>query len=72
MLKLYTLKNCPNCDELKKIFKQKNVSYEELNVDEDFIARARMVEHDLEEMPVLEVSGQFKSGPINELAKFVV
>lgn len=72
MVKVYTLKNCPNCEELKNIFKQKNVSYEEINVEEDFIARAKMIEKDLEEMPVLELSGEFKSGPVNELASLVM
>jgi len=72
MLKVYTLKNCPNCEELKGIFKQKHVDYEEVNVEENFMARAKMIENDLEEMPVIELSGQLKSGPVKELAKLVI
>ena len=72
MVKVYTLNNCPNCEELKDLFKQKHINFEEVNVEEDFIARAKMVENDLEEMPVLEVSGKLKAGPVNELVKLVI
>jgi len=72
MLRVYTLKNCPNCEELKNIFKQRNVSYEELNVEDDFIARAKLIENDLEDLPVLEIGGKLKSGPVKELLQYVV
>ncbi len=42
MLILYTKNNCPYCEKVKSAFEQKNLQYEERNIEnEDFLEEAR-------------------------------
>ena len=72
MIKTYTIPNCPMCEELKAYMKNSHISYEESNVEEDFVARAKLVSLDIEQMPAVEVNGKFYSGDIEELKNIVV
>ena len=72
MIKTYTIPNCPMCEELKTYMKNSHISYEEANVEEDFVARAKLVSLDIEQMPAVEVNGKFYSGDIEELKNIVV
>ena len=67
MYKVYTLENCPNCEELKKALKFNSIDFEEINIDNDFVARAKLIENDLEILPVLEYNGTLKSGAVSNL-----
>jgi len=72
MYKIYTLENCPNCEELKENLKINSIAYEEVNIEDDFLARAKMIENDLEDLPVVEQNGVFKSGSVQELLNQIV
>ncbi len=41
---IYTTQTCPYCRSAKDLLKKKNLAYEEISVDGDFEARARMTE----------------------------
>ena len=72
MIKTYTIPNCPMCEELKSYMKLSHIDYTETNVEEDFMARAKMVSLDIEQMPAVEVNGKVYSGDIEELKSIVV
>lgn len=72
MFKIYTTNTCPNCRSLKGIFQENHVDYEEVNIEEDFIARAKLIENDIYQVPALEVDGSFKIGDVTELASYAV
>ena len=70
MVKLYTTSTCPRCQALKGMFKEGEIPYEEINIEEDFVARAKLIENDIYQVPALEVNGVVKTGEIEELSKF--
>ncbi len=41
---IYTTKTCPYCRRAKELLQKKNLSFEEIRVDGDFEARAKMAE----------------------------
>ncbi len=67
MYKVYTTTNCPNCRELKNILNKSHIQFEELNIETDFKAMAKLVENNLMQVPVLEINGQLKSGEISDI-----
>ena len=71
MIKTYTMPNCPMCEELKSYMKNSHIQFEETNVEEDFMARAKMVSLDIDQMPAVEVNGKVYSGDVNELNNIV-
>lgn len=71
MIKTYTIPNCPMCEELKSYMRTSHIDYTETNVEEDFMARAKMVSLDIEQMPAVEVNGKIYSGDIEELKSIV-
>jgi glutaredoxin 3 len=62
MYKVYTMSGCPRCIELKDKLKLNNIEFEEINVEEDFKARAFLISKDLEDMPVLQTDTLTFSG----------
>ena len=71
MYKVYTTTTCPRCEALKGLLKDNNVSYEEVNIEQDFIARAKLIENDIYQVPALEVDGVLKTGEVGELAESI-
>ena len=71
MIKTYTMPKCPMCEELKSYMKNSHIQFEETNVEEDFMARAKMVSLDIDQMPAVEVNGKVYSGDVNELKNIV-
>lgn len=58
MVKVYTTNTCPWCDKAKGYLKAKNVEFEELNVQDDMVAREEMVKKSKQMgVPVLDVNG---------------
>ena len=70
MVKLYTTTTCPRCQVLKGKFKEGEIPYEEVNIEEDFVARAKLIENDIYQVPALEINGQIKAGEVDELMQF--
>ena len=69
--KIYTMTNCPNCEEFKNYCKNNNLGYEEINVDEDFQAKAKLIMNDFEEMPVVEKDGKMFHDSLNNMINFI-
>ena len=58
MVKVYTTSTCPWCDKAKSYLKSKNVEFEELNVQDDMVAREEMIKKSKQMgVPVLDVNG---------------
>ena len=70
MYKIYTTTTCPKCQSLKGLFKENNIPYEEVNIEEDFVARAKLLENDIYQVPALEIDGNLKSGEVSDLANY--
>ena len=71
MIKTYTMPNCPMCEELKSYMKNSHIQFEEANVEEDFMARAKMVSLDIEQMPAIEMNGKVYARNVEELKNIV-
>lgn len=57
MIKVYTTDSCPWCVKVKNYLKSKSVDFEELNVQEDMIAREDMVKKSKQMgVPVLDIN----------------
>ncbi|WP_252246583.1 glutaredoxin family protein [Clostridium sp. ZBS4] len=57
MVKVYTTDSCPWCVKVKNYLKSKSVDFEELNVQEDMIAREDMVKKSKQiGVPVLDIN----------------
>ena len=70
MIRIYTTTTCPRCQTLKGLFKDNHIDYEEVNIEEDFIARAKLLENDIYQVPALELNGVVKAGEVEELYNF--
>lgn len=58
MIKVYSTNTCPWCDKAKAYLKSKGVDFEELNVQDDMIARDEMIKKSKQMgVPVLDVNG---------------
>ena len=58
MVKVYTTNTCPWCDKAKSYLKSKEVEFEELNVQDDMVAREEMIKKSKQMgVPVIDVNG---------------
>ena len=58
MVKVYTTNTCPWCDKAKSYLKSKEVEFEELNFQDDMVAREEMIKKSKQMgVPVLDVNG---------------
>lgn len=57
MIKVYTTNSCPWCVKAKNYLKSQNLDFEELNVQEDMLAREEMINksHQMS-VPVLDIN----------------
>ncbi|MGL5354780.1 MAG: glutaredoxin domain-containing protein [Clostridium sp.] len=63
MVKVYTTNTCPWCDKVKNYLKGKEVSFEELNVQDNMSAREEMVSNSKQMgVPVLDINGDIIIG----------
>ena len=51
--------------------KNSHIDYTETNVEEDFMARAKMVSLDIEQMPAIEMNGKIYAKDVEELKNIV-
>ena len=54
-IKIYSLPNCPNCRKMKTYCKNNNISFIELNVNDNFKAKARIIAEGLENFPIIQI-----------------
>jgi glutaredoxin-like YruB-family protein len=63
MVKVFSTPTCPYCHTLKEYLKERNVSFEDIDVSQDEAARNYMVEKTGKmEVPVVEIDGQIIEG----------
>jgi len=63
MVKVFSTPTCPYCHTLKEYLKERNVSFEDIDVSQDEAARNYMVEKTGKmEVPVVEIDGQIVEG----------
>lgn len=72
MFTIYTQDNCPNCLELKNVLKQNNIQYTELDVNQSYAAKAKMIMNDIETTPAVEFNNQLIGGNVSDLAKAIL
>ena len=53
MIKIYTMQMCSDCVNLKEFCAEKNIKYEEMDIENNFKAKAKMIAKGLEVVPVL-------------------
>jgi len=57
MIKVYTTNTCPWCVKVKNYLKSENIDFEELNVQDDMVAREEMVKKSNQMgVPVLDIN----------------
>lgn len=62
-VKIYTTNHCPYCVMAKEFFKRNNVTYTEINVEEDEKAAEEMIEKSGQlGVPVIDVDGKIIVG----------
>ena len=58
MIKVYTTSSCPWCVKVKNYLKSKNISFQEVNVGNDILAREEMLKKSKQMgVPVLDING---------------
>lgn len=72
MLRVYIMPNCKRCEELKIFLKNKNIVCEELNVEKNPKALAKMVSNGIEQYPVVEINGRLYDREVNDLKKLIL
>lgn len=55
MIQIYTTKTCKFCKEAKEYFTSKNIEFEELDVNENEIARKEMIDQGIMSVPLIKV-----------------
>ncbi len=57
MIKVYTTNTCPWCVKAKNFLKSENIEFQELNVQDDMIAREEMIKKSNQMgVPVLDIN----------------
>ena len=63
MIKVYSTSACPWCVKAKSYLQSKNISFEELNVQDDMTAREEMIKKSKQMgVPVLDINGEIIIG----------
>lgn len=63
MIKVYTTTTCPWCVKVKNYLKSENIEFEELNVQEDMVAREEMIKKSNQMgVPVLDINNNIIIG----------
>ena len=63
MIKVYTTNTCPWCVKVKNYLKLENIDFEELNVQDDMVAREEMVKKSNQMgVPVLDINNNIIIG----------
>ena len=63
MIKVYTTNTCPWCVKVKNYLKSENIEFEELNVQDDMVAREEMIKKSNQMgVPVLDINNNIIIG----------
>lgn len=70
-MNLYTIKFCDNCTKIKNYLDNKNIKYNNINIESDFKARAKLIMHNHIQLPVLEFDNNLYSGNFEHLIEVI-
>lgn len=56
---VYSKTNCPNCKKVKRFLEENNINYIDVNIEENYVAKARLIFEDKENLPVIELNNEF-------------
>lgn len=71
MINVYVLPNCQRCEEFKSYMKKNNISFRELNVENNPKALAKMTMEGIDKYPAVEINGKIYNDELNQLKKIV-
>lgn len=71
MIKVYVLTNCQRCEDLKIFMRKNNILHQELNVEKNPRALARMTIEGIEQYPIIEINGKLYKDNVEQLKKIV-
>lgn len=69
MIKVYVLSSCQRCEELKSYMKRKSIKFNEIDVEKNPRALAKMTIEGIDKYPVIEIDGRLYSGEVNDLKR---
>ena len=71
MIKVYVLPNCQRCEDLRMYMRKNNIPYQELNVEKNPRALAKMTVEGIEQYPVVEINGRLYKDGVEQLKRLV-
>ena len=71
MIKAYVLSNCQRCEELKRFLRKNSIAFQELNVEENPRALAKMEFNGIDMYPTIEINGILYSDEVERLKKII-
>lgn len=71
MINAYVLSNCQRCEELKAYMRKNGIAYQELNVESNPRALARMTMEGIDQYPVVEIDGRLYDDDVSALKRIV-
>ena len=71
MIKTYTLPNCQICEELKAYMRKNNINFQDINVETNPKALAKMTMEGIEKYPAVEINGVIYTDELSKLKKMV-
>jgi len=66
ILTIYSLTHCPNCKKIKNFCVENNIRFNEINVDHNFKAKARLILENKETFPIIQMKNKFIEFNINK------
>jgi glutaredoxin len=61
MMFLYTSPTCVKCKQVKKVLEDKSLSFTELDIEDDALARADLLARGYMSLPVLKINDEYVS-----------
>jgi glutaredoxin len=71
MITVYSKKNCPACDQAKRVLTQRQMQYNEVRIDEDIDAREFLLAAGHRTVPQIYDGGMHVEGGIQGLQQFL-
>ena len=72
MINIYTISICSHCKQIKEYCKENNIQYNEINIEEEFKARSKLLAKGYMTVPVVEINDQFKIGDFDIVKEFII
>lgn len=67
MIVIYSTPTCGRCHQLKAFCTKNNIAFENIDINTDFKARAKLLSLNLMELPVVEYNNELLTGSFKEI-----